>query len=212
MNVNCAHGKGIKFVRDELKFFAKTHINIKGTGHFKTIILSNADKLTIDAQSAMRRCIELFSHTTRFFIIVDDKYKLLKPILSRFCEIFVPEPIIENKKVNLHKYILNNCFSFDNMKIKNDIWLKNAIDKMDLKNSTYSDIIEFTTKLYEKGYNGLDLIDYIEQNKEIDPIRKSHLLITFHKVKRDFMNEKLFILFIITFIRSDDNLENISFM
>ena len=27
MYVNCAHGKGIKFVREELKFFAKTHIN-----------------------------------------------------------------------------------------------------------------------------------------------------------------------------------------
>ena len=26
MNVNCAHGKGIKFVREELKFFAKTHV------------------------------------------------------------------------------------------------------------------------------------------------------------------------------------------
>ena len=75
MNVNCAHGKGIKFVREELKFFAKTHINLKGRGHFKTIILSNADKLTIDAQSALRRCIELFSHTTRFFIIVENRYK-----------------------------------------------------------------------------------------------------------------------------------------
>ena len=53
MNVNCAHGKGIKFVREELKFFAKTHINNVGTTcYFKTIILSNADKLTIDAQSA----------------------------------------------------------------------------------------------------------------------------------------------------------------
>ena len=82
--VNCAQGKGIKFIRDELKFFAKTHIDYKKGHFFKTIILSNADKLTIDAQSALRRCIELFSHTTRFFIIVEDKYKLLKPILSRF--------------------------------------------------------------------------------------------------------------------------------
>jgi DNA polymerase III delta prime subunit len=212
MNVNCAHGKGIKFVREELKFFAKTHINIKGTGHFKTIILSNADKLTIDAQSAMRRCIELFSHTTRFFIIVDDKYKLLKPILSRFCEIFVPEPVIENKKINLHQYILNNCFSADTVKKENDAWLKNAIEELKIKKATYREIIEFTKKMYEMGYSGLDLIDYIEQHKEIDPVKKSHLLVTFHKVKRDFMNEKLFILFIITLIRSDDNLENISFM
>ena len=212
MNVNCAHGKGIKFVRDELKFFAKTHINIKGTGHFKTIVLSNADKLTIDAQSAMRRCIELFSHTTRFFIIVDDKYKLLKPILSRFCEIFVPEPTINNKKINLHQHILNDCFSMDTIKNKNDVWLKTTMEKMNVMNLDYGDIIEFTTKLYEKGYSGLDLIHYIEQNMEIDSLRKSHLLITFHKVKHDFMNEKLFILFIITFIRSGDDLENISFM
>ena len=26
MYVNCAHGKGIKFIREDLKFFAKTHI------------------------------------------------------------------------------------------------------------------------------------------------------------------------------------------
>jgi hypothetical protein len=212
MNVNCAHGKGIKFVRDELKFFAKTHINIKGSGHFKTIILSNADKLTIDAQSAMRRCIELFSHTTRFFIIVDDKYKLLKPILSRFCEVFVPEPIINGKKINLHQHVLQKCFSSDTMKEKNVLWLKTNIEKLGLKTASYGEIITFTNKLYEKGYSGLDLIYYIEQNENIEPMRKSQLLITFNKVKRDFINEKLFILFIITFIRSDDDLENISFM
>ena len=87
MYVNCAYGKGIKFIRDELKFFAKTHINSNGGNIFKSIILLNADKLTLDAQSALRRCIELFSHNTRFFIIAEDKYNLMKPILSRFCEI-----------------------------------------------------------------------------------------------------------------------------
>ena len=29
MYVNCAHSKGIRFIRDELKFFAKTNINNK---------------------------------------------------------------------------------------------------------------------------------------------------------------------------------------
>ena len=67
MHVNCAHGKGIKFIREDLKFFAKTNINIQNGKRFKSIVLLNADKLTIDAQSALRRCIELFSHCTRFF-------------------------------------------------------------------------------------------------------------------------------------------------
>ena len=69
----------------------------KETGiFFKTIVLLNADYLTIDAQSALRRCIELFSYNTRFIIIVENKNKLLCPILSRFCEIHVPEHKITN--------------------------------------------------------------------------------------------------------------------
>jgi hypothetical protein len=48
MTVNCAHGKGIKFIREELKFFAKTNIHLskQTTSNeenkgiiFKTIIL-----------------------------------------------------------------------------------------------------------------------------------------------------------------------------
>ena len=54
---NCAHGKGIKFVRDELKFFAKTHVNMESSVCFKSIVLTNAESLTTDAQSALRRCI-----------------------------------------------------------------------------------------------------------------------------------------------------------
>jgi DNA polymerase III delta prime subunit len=107
MIITRKQGKGIKFIREELKFFSKTHISLNYNNNFKTIVLSNADYLTIDAQSAMRRCIELFSHNTRFFIIVNNKSKLLKPILSRFSEIYIPLPIINSKKINLHIYNIN---------------------------------------------------------------------------------------------------------
>ena len=122
MIVNCAHGKGIKFIREELKFFAKTNIQSNSGVLFKTIVLLNADNLTIDAQSALRRCIELFSSNTRFFIIVENKEKLLNPILSRFCEIYVPEHIVDGKIVNLHQLnmmIAKNLESFQNGKLAN---------------------------------------------------------------------------------------------
>lgn len=240
MNVNCAHGKGIKFVRDEFKFFARTHINIKGSCNFKTIVLSNADKLTIDAQSAMRRCIELYSYNTRFFIIVEDKYKLLKPILSRFCEIFVPEPIINGKKTNLYQYVVDRTFK----QIENIDSLYQMIDKeghgwnlrsfnASLNNETskydgdgygngdgdgdidlYKDIMDFSTRIYELGYNALDIISYLEKKNDIDELKKTQLLISFQKVKREIRNEKLLIVFMLTFIfiRFDYNLENITFM
>ena len=263
MNVNCAHGKGIKFVREDLKFFAKTHINIKGSGHFKTVILSNADNLTTDAQSALRRCIELFCHTTRFFIIVEDKYKLLKPILSRLCEIFVSEPNKDGTRVNLHKLSIQKTFG-PQLDKKKANWLKNTLNGLHASVASgskidYCTLLDLSDKLYEKGYSGLDLMEYIQaiplavggkgamppailssidtqshkedqpcESDDISPPQQSHggqgpvgteppkyqLLLTFHKVKKEFRNEKLFMTFILNFyfLRSDLDLENISFM
>ena len=221
MYVNCAHGKGIKFVRDDLKFFAKTHVNVEGAGNFKTIVLSNADELTIDAQSALRRCIELFSHTTRFFIIVQDKYKLLKPILSRLCEIFIYEPVINNKKVNLHKHNIQTTFNISDATDKKMYkWFDKIFHPLqtitDVMNGDgdYKDMMELSTVIYEKSYSGLDLMKYIEQSKTIDEMKKYQMLLVFNKIKKEFRSEKLFILFILNFmlLRSDYDLENISFM
>jgi DNA polymerase III delta prime subunit len=218
MYVNCAHGKGIKFIREEIKFFAKTHINSNGGDIFKSIILLNADKLTMDAQSALRRCIELFSHTTRFFIIVEDKYKLLKPILSRFCEIYIAEPIYEKKAINLYKYNLTKIFVLDKIKNQKREWLKKEIDK-NMNNIKLSqvDLINFVIKLYEKAYSSLDIIELLENSSNfihLHETKRYELLIAFNKVRKEFRNEKLLILFILNFIflNPNENLENISFL
>lgn len=208
MNVNCAHGKGIKFIRDDLKFFARTNIDLQEGNIFKSIILLNADKLTIDAQSALRRCIELFSHSTRFFIVVDDKYKLLKPILSRFCEIFIPNPILPKNINNLHEYHLETNFKVSKINKGKKLKFKNIIEK-----SRHEKIWETAEKLYEKGYSGLDLVEYIKDAK-IEEEKKYEYLVFIQKIKKEFRDEKLLMLCILNFllIRSDYNLENISFM
>lgn len=222
MYVNCAHGKGIKFIRDDLKFFAKTHINSNGGDIFKSIILLNADKLTMDAQSALRRCIELFSHNTRFFIIVEDKYKLLKPILSRFCEIYISEPILNGVPINLYKYNLNEIFNAKEIReIKTtrlDSLKKELIKLNQERNTDILELINISTKLYEKGYSGLDLLNLLENmsflENIISPEKRYELLIAFNKVKKEFRNEKLLILFILNFVFLSSNLclENISFI
>ena len=218
MYVNCSHGKGIKFIREELKFFAKTHINSNGGNIFKSIILLNADKLTLDAQSALRRCIELFSHNTRFFIVAEDKYNLMKPILSRFCEIYVPEPVINGNIVNLYQYNLNEVFKTKETKIarleylKKDL-LKTMNDKMSLE-----EIMIFCIKLYEKAYSALDILCLLENPKflenKLTSEKRYELLICFNRVRKEFRNEKLLILFVLNFIflSSELSLENISFM
>ena len=218
MYVNCAHGKGIKFIREELKFFAKTHINSNGGDIFKSIVLLNADKLTMDAQSALRRCIELFSHNTRFFIIVEDKYKLLKPILSRFCEIYVSEPIHNNNTINLYKYNLNETFKMKEIKNLRLEWLKKDLIKLSESKLKIDDLIKHSTRFYEKGYGGIDIISLLENPKFLDSKfsseKRYELLIAFNKVRKELRNEKLLILFILNFVflSSNISLENISFM
>ena len=217
MYVNCAHGKGIKFIREELKFFAKTHINSNGGDIFKSIVLLNADKLTMDAQSALRRCIELFSHTTRFFIIVEDKYKLLKPILSRFCEIYVPEPIYNNKIINLYQYNLNETYNMKEVKTLRYDWLKKELTKIFSKEINNESLMNESSKLYEKGYSGLDIINLLENMKNFSHItdkKRFELIVSFNKVKKEFRSEKLLIMFIMNFLflNTDYSLQNISFM
>jgi DNA polymerase III delta prime subunit len=224
MYVNCSHGKGIKFIREELKFFAKTHINSNGGDVFKSIILLNADKLTMDAQSALRRCIELFSHNTRFFIIIEDKYNLLKPILSRFCEIYVQEPEVNKKTVHLYKYNINETFKMNDYNIQRLDKLKKTIEKTfdtgscSVIQNSLPELINFSLKLYEKGYSAIDIIELLETNKlllnKITNEKKYELLIAFNKVRKEFRNEKLLILFILNFLflSSELSLENISFM
>ena len=218
MYVNCSHGKGIKFIRDELKFFAKTHINSNSGNTFKSIVLLNADKLTMDAQSALRRCIELFSHNTRFFIVAEDKYNLMKPILSRFCEIYVPEPVINGTIVNLYKYNLNNLFNMKDVKTARLEALKKELLKTVNKKITIDKLMGICSKLYEKGYSGLDIIQLLENHKFLESSlsveKRYEMLIAFNRVRKEFRNEKLLILFILNFVflSSELSLENISFM
>ena len=217
MYVNCSHGKGIKFIREELKFFAKTHINSNGGNTFKSIILLNADKLTMDAQSALRRCIELFSHNTRFFIVAENKYNLMKPILSRFCEIYVPEPLLNGEIINLYKYNLNEIFKMKDIKQQKNVALLKELTKIN-KNITLQLLMQTCTKLYEKGFSALDIIYLLENQNYLKDIitdeKRYELLIAFNRVRREFRNEKLLFLFVLNFIflSSELCLENISFM
>ena len=218
MYVNCSHGKGIKFIREELKFFAKTHINSNSGNIFKSIVLFNADKLTMDAQSALRRCIELFSHNTRFFIVAEDKYNLMKPILSRFCEIYVPEPVVDGKIVNLYQYNLNNVFDMKEEKIASENWLKKELTKPAIYKAKIEDLLQIATKIYEKAYSALDILHLLENHKflenKITMEKRYELLLTFNRVRKELRNEKILILFILNFIfiSSNQSLENISFI
>ena len=208
--INCAHNKGIRFIRDELKFFAKMIIHHKDGNIFKSIVLFNADKLTTDAQSALRRCIEQFSHTTRFFIVIEEQSKLLRPILSRFCNIYVPLPEINGSPCSLHVYKKNGIVDEYDVGGQAYRWLKRHIGKR----ANYASLPKsaaFAESLYERGYSAMNLLSVIENDSHIQARRKATLLVYFDKIRREFRTEKLLMLLMINFayMRPELDLENI---
>jgi replication-associated recombination protein RarA len=193
MTVNCSHGKGIQFIRDDLKFFARTNIQTKSGTEFKSIVLLNAHHLTVDAQSALRRCIELFSYNTRFFIIVENKHKLLNPILSRFCDIYVPEYV-----ENLHQYHLNRVFQFkQNM---HDI----ISEKIANTRYTTTQLMDITNELYEMGVSCLDLMEWTKTQKtRWSEEAYANITMHFYTVKSQFRNEKLLMIYMLDCMFND---------
>ena len=201
MYVNCAHGKGIRFIREDLKFFAKTNIQSNNGSNFKSIILLNADFLTIDAQSALRRCIELFSHNTRFFIVVENKDKLLKPILSRFCEIYVAECMNENTVVNLNRRLIVGIENaLDAEQVERIAECLSRLEEEEEESVTHADIVNASGELYENGYSGLDLIKYISQTKRFDDKKTSAIGVCFNIIKSEYRCENLLLLYMLDYI------------
>jgi len=207
MNVDCARGKGIKFVREQVKFFAKINLELKHAP-FKSVVLNNADKLTTDAQSALRRLIEIFSHNTRFFIVVEDKNSLLKPILSRLSEVFVPLPIINGHETNLHMYFKKIILNEDT-KVTDKI-LRCSIKASLAKNTDIKEIMELSDILYQNGISALDVVEYLSRKHS----GTEYLALLFEKIRSQYRNEKMILCVILYLglIRCDKDFHYVSFM
>lgn len=208
MFVNCSHGKGIKFIREDLKFFAKANLETKIKLNFKTIVLLNADFLTNDAQSALRRCIEQFSYTTRFFMIVENKHKLLNPILSRFCEIYVPEYCVNNKYINLHQLTLEKMVNNYTLDKRKDVFINKTIEQVTLEKAngvlTNARVMSFTENIYENGYSCLDIVNAIKNDNTMAQLKRSSVEVYYSKIKSELRSEKLLLFSILNYFFNRD--------
>ena len=89
LELNASDQRGIDVVRDRIKSFARSSFG----GHdYRIIFLDEADSLTSDAQSALRRTMEQFSNNVRFILSCNYSSQIIDPIQSR-CAVFRFAPL-----------------------------------------------------------------------------------------------------------------------
>lgn len=79
--LNASDERGIDVVRGKIKNFARS--SPIGEADFNLIFLDEADSLTSDAQSALRRTMEKYSDSARFILSANYSSKIIEPIQSR---------------------------------------------------------------------------------------------------------------------------------
>ncbi|WGI16651.1 replication factor C small subunit [Methanonatronarchaeum sp. AMET-Sl] len=111
--LNASDERGIDVVRSKIKSFAKS--SSIGGADFKIIFLDEADSLTSDAQSALRRTMESFSDNCRFILSANYSSRIIEPIQSRttvFRFSRVPGKAVKNR--------LKHIASEEDIQITND--------------------------------------------------------------------------------------------
>ncbi|CUV07844.1 unnamed protein product [Cryptosporidium hominis] len=112
LELNASDERGISVVRDKIKSWTRQVVQCNKTHEitgnllpsWKIVILDEAEMMTADAQSALRRIIEVSSKNTRFVIICNYISKIIEPLASR-CAKFRFQPISANSQIERLKYI-----------------------------------------------------------------------------------------------------------
>lgn len=187
--INASLNRGIDLIREDIVNHAST-ISLDGSRKF--VILDEADKLTRDAQDALRGCIEQYAKTCGFIITCnsknnlndaiqsrfshidfrvskDDKKVLLPEIVKRVFYILEAEKIDHNRKVVMQ--VVANFFP-DFRRTINELQKyskrNTAIDEGILTNNLEGNIGALYKAMREKKYQ--DVRIWVAENNDNDPV------------------------------------------
>ena len=132
-----------------------SQLDAESQKNFKVIVLLEADKMTKEAQSALRRTMEKYSENCRIIMIVNDLASIIDPIRSRCFALRIPAP---NK--DEIKNILKSIKKSENVDI-NDKELESITEKYGKNVRECITCLQMTSlgnynkRVYEPEYNNI---------------------------------------------------------
>jgi len=132
--INASDESGIDIIRTKVSTFAQTK---SIDGGLKTVVLDEADGISIDGQRALRNTMEEFSNITRFILTANYSYRIIPALHSRCQTLDLTPPvdqvikrcvhILKEEKIEIPAEQKNNLLSLvkkhypDVRKIINDL-------------------------------------------------------------------------------------------
>lgn len=176
LELNASDERGIGVVRNKISSFAKYKIPSPDpdfpSPEFKIIILDEVDTMTTDAQSALRKIIEMNSKITRFCLICNYIEKIIAPLKSR-CTLIYFLPIQDEyilKRLNeisqKEKLVLNKMEidkeSNINLKDTFDFIVKHSRGDMRKAITLLQNVNYFTIRKYDDLYK---IVNFMNPNE-----------------------------------------------
>lgn len=121
LELNASDERGISIVREKVKDFARMQLSNPPAHYkdrypcppYKIIILDEADSMTQDAQSALRRTMETYSKITRFCLICNYVTRIIDPLASRCSKFRFKMLDQENAKKRLEEIAENESVALE---------------------------------------------------------------------------------------------------
>ena len=166
LELNASDERGINVVRSKIKSFAQytVHKHAKERGYpcppYKIIILDEADSMTRDAQTALRRTMEKYSNITRFVLICNYVSRIIAPVASR-CSKFRFQPlskesmfaklseIAQHESICIAKEVIDDVIAMSNGDMRKSITLLQSASLMKCENEavTLNDVYTVAVRI-----------------------------------------------------------------
>jgi replication factor C small subunit len=144
MEFNASRERGIGTIRELISNFASTY----SFGDYKIVFMDEADKLTTDAQDALKSEMEVFADSCRFIFTCNEIRKISPALKSRF-----------------------QTFIFDALDMDN--WVTRLVEVLSAENVTFDvdDLQPFIDAAYPDLRKCINLLDQHTVNKVLHPMK-----------------------------------------